>query len=209
MNFIRATLLEDLHDLTTSPSSTNIFLDIVVQIQGIKGPIWTSKVAVYLLFPYLKNVLASADSIILPSMSSIQELQTLIDYLKFEFRNYSRNIKKASLSEKEDQIHDHLDDSQDHKEEIQPSCKLFACSDCPKTFLRNSDLKKHLVKHSNKSHECPICGIRIKHMKNFRRHVNLHKEKITLYHCKICGKDFNVKKNYQRHYEKVHKFIVY
>ena len=106
-------------------------------------------------------------------------------------------------------MRDDLNDSQDHKEEIQPSRKLFACSDCPSTFPRKSDLKKHLVKHSNESHECPTCGIRIKHMKNFRRHVNLHMDKIILYHCKICGKDFNVKKNYKRHSENVHKFIVF
>ena len=98
MNIIRANLLEDLHDLITSPSSTNTFLDIVVQIDGIEGPIWTSKLAVYLLFPYLKNVLASADSIILPSMSSIQEIVTFIDYLKFEFRKYSPIVEDQNLT---------------------------------------------------------------------------------------------------------------
>ena len=98
MNIIRANLLEDLHDLITSPSSTNTFLDIVVQIDGIEEPIWTSKLAVYLLFPYLKSVLASADSIILPSMSSIQEIVTFIDYLKFEFRKYSPIVEDQNLT---------------------------------------------------------------------------------------------------------------
>ena len=75
-------------------------------------------------------------------------------------------------------------------------------------FPNKRNLKKHLVKHSSESFECSICGVTIKHQKNFRRHVSLHDNKMILYNCKFCGKDFNRKTNYKRHLEGVHSFIV-
>ena len=86
-------LFSDLHDLTTS-SSKHIFMDIVVIIDGdTEGAILTNKLAVYLLYPYLMEVLPSVDMIIIPPLISKEEKERTIGYLQFEIKNFRNGFK--------------------------------------------------------------------------------------------------------------------
>ena len=123
------------------------------------------------------------------------------------FEGFIKLQSENDDTEKRDDISNGSDPSLNKSEEVKLS-NVFKCPECPSSFSNKRNLKKHSVKHSSERHECSICGERIKHQKNFRRHLSLHADKITFYHCKFCGKDFNRKTNYKRHLEGVHGFIV-
>ena len=137
---IRSSLLEDLHDLITSPLSNNMFVDIAVQFDGDPGePIWTSKLAVYLLYPFLEEILTSADRIILPSLCSSQEREKIVACLYFDFNEQKHFVQTQNeISEKADTNDAHGNQNRD---EVQHS-KLFACPDCPSTFPNKGRVQK-------------------------------------------------------------------
>ncbi|XP_029457786.1 zinc finger protein 420-like [Rhinatrema bivittatum] len=68
--------------------------------------------------------------------------------------------------------------------------RAFPCSECGKSFLRGSDLMKHMSAHTgDRSNICKVCG------KGFRRHTSLiiHERIHTgerPYQCATCGKNF-------------------
>ncbi|XP_030055716.1 zinc finger protein 585A isoform X1 [Microcaecilia unicolor] len=68
--------------------------------------------------------------------------------------------------------------------------RAFPCSECGKSFLRGSDLMKHMSTHrGDRSNICRACG------KGFRRHTSLiiHERIHTgerPYQCATCGKNF-------------------
>nr|XP_033805137.1 zinc finger protein 585B-like isoform X2 [Geotrypetes seraphini] len=68
--------------------------------------------------------------------------------------------------------------------------RAFPCSECGKSFLRGSDLMKHMSTHKgDRSNICRVCG------KGFRRHTSLiiHERIHTgerPYQCATCGKNF-------------------
>ena len=210
MSFLRSLLISDLCELLTSPLSKNSYLDIVVKIDG-EEPICTNKLAVYLLFPYLKDVLSSSDYIILPKTDS----KRTIAILQFNFQESEALVQNENLFIEKEDLNLKVDPKkeckepiiQTFKEEIMKSCS-FKCPHCPSTYPKKRDLKRHLVKHSNESYMCPVCGIRIKHLQNFKRHSTLHDDQISFHYCKFCDKAFNRKTNYRRHLESVHNFIV-
>ena len=209
MNSTRPSLIRDLHELIASPLSKKVYLDIAIQIDGGE-PFWTSKLAVYFLFPYLEDVLSSADWVTLSTSSNNDEKQNIIDFLQFRHSDNLDQKKYLFFGEKDQyQLHDHLNDN--INPEIQTreeDSYLITCPECPSSFSNKRDLKKHFVKHTNEWYECPVCGKRIKHKKNFGRHLALHDDTKNNYRCNFCGKDFNRKNNYKRHLECVHNLIV-
>ena len=41
-------------------------------------------------------------------------------------------------------------------------------------FSNQSELNKHSVKHSNNYFKCTFCDVKIKHKRNFKRHMEIH-----------------------------------
>ena len=212
----RDCLLENLHELITSPLSTSVYSDIMIKIDGGKS-FWTSKLAVFLWNPYLEIALLSADMLILPPCSSKNEEEGIINVLQFNIRDTADPILDTiEDSLKSDFEEDYIVSEQRlHQNhgivlglEVQ-SLDRYPCPDCSSTFANKRDLKKHSVKHSDASYKCPLCGIRIKHKKNYNRHIILHGDNKILFKCPICDRAFNRKCHYKRHITNVHSLLIF
>ena len=198
----RLSLLRDLNVLITSPLSTSVYSDIKIQIDG--GRLFsTSKLAVFLLHPYLEGALSSADMLILPPCSFKNEEDSIINLLQFS--------PYATFSSIEEKICENPQsvDNQNEVDITTSKVDFYPCPECPAKFSNKGALKKHSVTHSDESYECHVCRKRIKHRKNLIRHLSLHGDKQILFKCKFCDKSFNRKAHYNRHISSVHSFVVF
>lgn len=67
------------------------------------------------------------------------------------------------------------------------------CPHCSKTFLRQSQLKSHLVTHSEaRPHQCTVCGVAFKYRRNLVEHAHTHSQQPSFI-CAICGLTFKQK----------------
>ena len=214
----RDCLLENLHELITSPLSKSVYSDIMIKIDGGKS-FWTSKVAVFLWNPYLEVALLSADMLILPPCSSKKEEESITNVLKFRISDTTDPILETIEDSIKSDFEEELtvsDQSLDWDQnlgivmglEVQ-SLDRYPCPDCSSTFANKRDLKKHSVKHSDASYKCPVCGRRIKHKKNYNRHITLHGDSKILFKCPICDRAFNRKSHYKRHITNVHSLVIF
>ena len=171
----------------------NIYCDLDIKFNG--GVLQsTSKVVVYLLHPYLLSSLSAADCIILTEtevldrqlveegnfvesseteepfhfMNDGEEQSELIVPETVQANNMSPKICEFCCSHfgTEKALTKHIRERHTY---------TFSCQDCHAMFGNKSDLRKHQVRHNKESfHECPVCGIRIKHKKNLSRHLLIH-----------------------------------
>ena len=211
-------MLKDLHEQIKSPNSSSVYSDILIQIDEGKL-FWTNKLAVFLLYPFLEVALSSADVLILPPCSSKKEEESIINVLEFKFNQTTDQISTPTwdaFTDCEEQIieSDPRSNVYQDQEIISGSdvqqLNRYPCPECPSTFSNKGDLKKHSVKHSDECQfECPVCGRRIKHRKNFNRHILLHRDEKILFKCKFCDRAFNRRADYKRHMTNVHSLVVF
>ncbi|CAH1112707.1 unnamed protein product [Psylliodes chrysocephalus] len=77
--------------------------------------------------------------------------------------------------------------------------KLFCCSICSREFNRKSNLKQHLLIHSNqKPFICAICNKEFNLKSNLATHLIKHTN-LKPFKCDICSKGFNHKSILQKH----------
>jgi len=64
----------------------------------------------------------------------------------------------------------------EHAADAHPSRlkKLYACSDCDKSFAHAYSLKRHRVEHGGEAHVCPTCGKRFAQLYELSRHLKSH-----------------------------------
>jgi uncharacterized Zn-finger protein len=85
----------------------------------------------------------------------------------------------------------------------------FRCrhDDCGLTFLKPSELKKHVERvheQVEKPHACEICGTRYHERSNLRTHVAMVHEKKRPHVCDDCGAAYSSKQNLGKHVLKKH-----
>ena len=165
------------------------------------------------MYPQYGDILSLADLIILPASSSDDEQKIKISQLTFENLDTLRPQEEVSFKvdvqiDDQDQSLGNLNLVIESNEEATLKTKPFLCSQCPMTFSNRSDLRKHMVKHSDDYFECKFCEKRIKHKKNFLRHISLHDNKKILFECKFCDRSFSRKADYHRHLKHVHSLII-
>ena len=69
-----------------------------------------------------------------------------------------------------------------------------ACTKCPKTFQKKSNLKSHYDVHlGEKSYSCDKCDNRFFHSGSLNRHKLVKHEKTQSYVCETCSKSFSRK----------------
>ncbi|XP_075931733.1 uncharacterized protein LOC142931621 [Anarhichas minor] len=77
--------------------------------------------------------------------------------------------------------------------------KLFSCSECGKSFIRNGILKKHMICHTGvKPFQCLFCGKTFSRKGTLTNHMIVHTgEKPFI--CSVCRKTFARKSNMKSH----------
>lgn len=77
--------------------------------------------------------------------------------------------------------------------------RVFACSFCPKSFARLSQLKEHMRSHTGeKPYSCGTCGRRFTKQCNLVRHAVVHSGEKP-YPCPTCGKCFTQSSSLKSH----------
>ena len=79
------------------------------------------------------------------------------------------------------------------------------CHICNQQFCNSEKLKQHLWTHTDLMYECRICKVKIKHFRNYKRHINSHDEKCSKIICDLCSMSFKSQYNFQRHMKNIHK----
>ena len=72
----------------------------------------------------------------------------------------------------------------------------YRCPTCPRSFLIESDLEKHIIEHDQKSYFCPYCGNCYAHKCHLTSHINSKHEP---YECQQCFSRFSEKVNLTEH----------
>lgn len=87
------------------------------------------------------------------------------------------------------------------------ACAKYACTVCDKKFNRKSNLKDHMITHSDvKPFSCETCQKRFTNASNLTKHKQLH-ENIKKFSCIVesCNyKKFSQKIHLQKHMLRIH-----
>lgn len=82
--------------------------------------------------------------------------------------------------------------------------KDFLCSECPKSYANGSELRNHLLTHSDVKKECcGTCGSRFYSKNMLRKHERMHST-AREFKCPICQKEFRQRYNMNVHIKTVH-----
>ena len=80
------------------------------------------------------------------------------------------------------------------------SRKAYICDVCQKEFGGNSDLKRHLLIHSNeRPFRCTDCGKCYRQAINLRNHIKIAHNKEKTFDCSVCSKSFALKERLRLH----------
>uniref|UniRef100_A0A915EUB8 C2H2-type domain-containing protein n=1 Tax=Echinococcus canadensis TaxID=519352 RepID=A0A915EUB8_9CEST len=87
--------------------------------------------------------------------------------------------------------------------------RAFQCSECQKSFSRNSDLQKHIdaVHKGLRPYECSTCQKRFSQKSSLKRHREAVHEGIKAFQCSHCSARFSYDVHLKRHIRAKHKTV--
>lgn len=89
-----------------------------------------------------------------------------------------------------------------HVKQVHNMDKPFLCTQCTKTFVRRSDLRKHTFVHAGiRLFSCDICKKSFTRNTNLTKHKRTHSEKSKTWKCTLCPKAFYNNSELSRHVE--------
>ena len=106
-----------------------------------------------------------------------------LDNLPLNLENLPLNLDNLPLN---------LDNTTSDKKDVD----YYRCPTCPRSFLIESDLEKHIIEHDQKSYFCPYCGNCYAHKCHLTSHINSKHEP---YECQQCFSRFSEKVNLTEH----------
>ena len=202
--------------LKSKPSS---YSDIkVVSNDGVVS--YTSKVLVFLSNPSLGGVLLESDLILLGEehretatylvgQDDVQSQTSMIESYSQQTIEQSsetlQTIEEKHLCQICGRVFSSKKLLQEHNVGLSNENSNTRCHICHKQLCSRPSLNKHLMVHTDLIHECPICKVKIKHLRNFRRHVKIHEKRYVNINCDLCSGSFKSNSNYQRHLKNIHK----
>ncbi|XP_037106229.1 zinc finger protein 454-like [Syngnathus acus] len=114
---------------------------------------------------------------------------------------HSRANYLAPLSDPEDMT-SRSSDTVNTKVSYAKKAKKRKCSECGKTFVCKSDLKKHMVTHTGeKAFACSVCNKRFPFKHRMLRHMSIHTGEHA-HSCSVCGKGFRDRYDMEGHMSK-------
>lgn len=84
------------------------------------------------------------------------------------------------------------------------SSPRYCCQLCPRNFIFERDLIKHLKTHEHRRHVCEICGLSYLQSSHLKKHMDTVHLNIKPHVCSICGHAFPFEFNLKQH-ELTHK----
>lgn len=95
-----------------------------------------------------------------------------------------------------------------HLKTVHGIVEKHLCSICNFSFADKSNLKHHMVTHTdNKRFICSFCGARFHKLTNMTEHMNAHLG-LKPYKCEICGKDFGRANHKRQHMRVIYKYYM-
>ena len=214
-------------NLLKSPSS--IYCDIkVVSNAGLTT--FTSKVLVFLTNPFLREQLGDSDIILIneeprepaicPDLTdeinqskqlviSEQTKENDVEYLSENDKNEEFN--KGQLEQYLCQLCGSIFSSrkllQEHTAGLSNNSANTRCHICSQQFCSSKKLRQHMWVHIDFKYECSICKVKIKHFRNYQRHIKNHDEQRSniIINCDFCSVSFKSRSNFKRHLKNIHK----
>ncbi|PSN50582.1 Zinc finger protein 91 [Blattella germanica] len=85
--------------------------------------------------------------------------------------------------------------------------RIYQCTECPKTFVKNSNFKQHLGIHfiEQQRYHCPNCGQTFAWKSTLNKHMMNHSTApLPRYRCDLCSKEYSSATQVQEHIKRDH-----
>jgi len=141
--------------------------------------------------PASETVTATPASSTCPICDNVVPEKDISNHVQQQHQKYYCNRCKT--------VHSTLKGFKDHCKKHKDNS--FQCTVCSQTFSYNSDLKRHIRKHSQeKNFICEECGKGYKHKSDLIFHIeSKHRVSEATFLCEICGKAFKSVRNVKQH----------
>ena len=86
--------------------------------------------------------------------------------------------------------------------------KSVICDTCGALFYSQSDLKSHASTHTNeRKYICKDCGKGFNHSSTLARHRQIHEQNRRKFQCHVCGTTFQRTDGVKRHMQNIHNIL--
>ena len=86
-----------------------------------------------------------------------------------------------------------------HIKMVHDKIKDQQCEHCLNVFLTKSELKRHMITHSDRRIKCSKCENTFASKETLKIHMKMVHEKIKNFKCENCSKSFFAKSDLKRH----------
>ena len=120
--------------------------------------------------------------------------------MKRHVRTMHSEIRERIKCSKCDKTYACLNNIKIHMKMVHDKIKDHHCEHCDNAFSTKSDLKRHMITHSDWNRiKCRKCGKIIASQLYLKAHIKRVHEKIKDHHCEYCDKAFSTSSDLSKH----------